>query len=339
MKNIEVPGFILPGIEDITCRDFLVGGAAALLLGGCGSGGGGNEASGETRTVEHALGTTEVPVAPQRVVIADRIATLPNLLALGVEPVAAGTATFTEDPFANVPDSYRVDLEDVESLDVDSGVNLERIAALEPDLIIGQDSNVEEVYEELSRIAPTVAITPDYEDFRTELRFAGRVFGMEERAEELIEDFDRRVEEAAGNLGDPGTASVVSMFPGEVRLYSAESVVGGLVESLGARNVPELESLSVGEVGAGVVYGLSEEVIPDLRGETLILLQNLTRQEETDYIAELESRPIWQSLPAVENDRVFTLDVQLSTGFAGLPGLEATLGELIRFFSNDGNDG
>jgi ABC-type Fe3+-hydroxamate transport system substrate-binding protein len=121
----------------------------------------------------------------------------------------------------------------------------------------------------------------------TELRFAGRVSGMEEQAEELIEDFDRRVDEAAGNLGDLGTTSVVSMFPGEVRLYSAESVVGGLVESLGARNVPELESLSVGEIRAGVVYGLSEEVIPDLQGETLILLQNPTSQEEMDYIAGL----------------------------------------------------
>jgi hypothetical protein len=33
-KTIEKPGFIVPGIEDITRRDFLVGGAAVLLLAG-----------------------------------------------------------------------------------------------------------------------------------------------------------------------------------------------------------------------------------------------------------------------------------------------------------------
>lgn len=35
MKNIEVPGLVIPGVEDITRRDFLVGGAATLLLAGC----------------------------------------------------------------------------------------------------------------------------------------------------------------------------------------------------------------------------------------------------------------------------------------------------------------
>ncbi|MBA2692252.1 MAG: twin-arginine translocation signal domain-containing protein [Rubrobacter sp.] len=63
MKAIEVPGFTLPGIEDITRRDFLVGGAAALLLAGCG-GSDGDSSSGETREVRSGEGSIETRRMP-----------------------------------------------------------------------------------------------------------------------------------------------------------------------------------------------------------------------------------------------------------------------------------
>jgi hypothetical protein len=67
-KSIEVPGFTLPGIEDITRRDFLIGGAVALLLAGCGSGETESEFSGDTRTVESPMGSVEFPENPERLV-------------------------------------------------------------------------------------------------------------------------------------------------------------------------------------------------------------------------------------------------------------------------------
>ncbi|MGI8649384.1 MAG: hypothetical protein ACR2KW_03255 [Rubrobacter sp.] len=66
-KTTEAPEFTISGIENITRRDFLIGGAAVMLPGGCGNSGGSNS-SVETRTFETPAGPVEVPVNPQRVV-------------------------------------------------------------------------------------------------------------------------------------------------------------------------------------------------------------------------------------------------------------------------------
>ncbi len=94
-RGITLPP--LPEIDDVTRREFLIGTAGLLLLpAGCGSDGeGGDEASGEMRTVEHALGTTEVPTEPRRVVVIDSYLTLTTALMLGVPVV--GATTFQEE--------------------------------------------------------------------------------------------------------------------------------------------------------------------------------------------------------------------------------------------------
>jgi iron complex transport system substrate-binding protein len=132
-KTIEAPGFTLPGIEDITRRDFLIGGAAALLLGGCGSSGS-ERVSVETKTVETPAGEVEVPVNPQRVVPGYTtdidVALVLDLPLIGA-PGARGSAS---EAFA----SYQPEdeLEDVEKITTFPTPNLEQIAALGPDVII-----------------------------------------------------------------------------------------------------------------------------------------------------------------------------------------------------------
>jgi ABC-type Fe3+-hydroxamate transport system substrate-binding protein len=65
-----------------------------------------------------------------------------------------------------------------EILDVAGGVPLERMAALEPDLILATNlEGVDEIRDELSRIAPTVTYLKDYRPLWTrsgdELRAGG----------------------------------------------------------------------------------------------------------------------------------------------------------------------
>lgn len=180
-KTIEVPEFALRGVENITRRDFLVGGTAALLLAGCGSGGEESESSGETRAVEHALGTTEVPVSPGRVVAVDTFA-IDAMIALGTE--AAGVRDQ-----ATIPRYMAREVEGIES--VGDGPNLEAVAALEPDLILTLE--LTEVYDELSQIAPTVApafeSSGDWKDVH--LKYA-EALGMEEDGRSLSATLRRR---------------------------------------------------------------------------------------------------------------------------------------------------
>lgn len=81
----------------------------------------------DCRIVEHSLGKTCVPLEPRRVVALDG-ATVGNLLALGMMP--AGVASNL------LPEITRL-IPNVPRLGQSSQINLETLAVLQPDLIIG----------------------------------------------------------------------------------------------------------------------------------------------------------------------------------------------------------
>src|ERR1700754_2282283 len=84
------------------------------------------------REITHAMGTTDVPDAPQRIVILTNEGT-EALLHLGVIPVGAAQS-WEGDPWY---DHLAGPLADTVSLGTETGINLELLASLEPDLIIG----------------------------------------------------------------------------------------------------------------------------------------------------------------------------------------------------------
>jgi len=96
---------------------------------------------GEERVIKHAMGETKVPTNPQRIVVLTNEGT-EALLALGVKPVGA-VQSFTGDPwYPHIKDQ----MTGVEVLGKESEPNLELIAALKPDLIIGNKMRHEKIY-------------------------------------------------------------------------------------------------------------------------------------------------------------------------------------------------
>ncbi len=150
--------------DDATRRQFLIGGASmAALLAGCATSTvpAADDRSGDGRfpvTIEHRFGSTTIPAAPSRVVVAGLVEQDP-LLALGVVPVAT-TEWFGEHPGAIHPWAREAlgDAPLPEVLSIADGFEFERIAALRPDLIVGLLGGPETRgdYDKLARIAPIV---------------------------------------------------------------------------------------------------------------------------------------------------------------------------------------
>ncbi len=107
---------------------------------------------GATRPFTHTLGVSEVPIAPQRIIALHNEAVANNLLQLGVVPVA----TVNEPPFVTIGDVTFPDT--VVSVGGYQEPSLEQIAALKPDLIISAATTHDEIYAQLSAIAPTVPV-------------------------------------------------------------------------------------------------------------------------------------------------------------------------------------
>ena len=101
-------------------------------------------------TVKHMFGETKVPAAPKRVVSAG-YTEQDDLLAVGVVPIAV-TNWWGDQPFGVWPWAQpKLGGAQPEVLDLSNGIQVDRIAALKPDLIVATNAGVDEdTYKKLS---------------------------------------------------------------------------------------------------------------------------------------------------------------------------------------------
>jgi iron complex transport system substrate-binding protein len=284
--------------------------AIATVLAACASGGepsatdaAATDAAATTRVVEHLLGTATVPAEPQRVVTLEA-ESLDPVLALGVTPV--GTGTFADripiPGYLNAPEG----MEEVGAGEPD----LERVAALEPDLIIGMNWAVEPVQSELEQIAPTVALDGNASNWKSNLAIVGEALGRTDEADALLADYEARAAELAETLGDRLDETVVSVVrfrEDEVLLYVRSSFSGIVLDDVG---LPRPESQDV--AGEETSIPVSAEQIPQMDGDVIFIFTlGETGQAQFDAF---EANPLWERLGAVQSGRVHEVSLEYWNG-------------------------
>ena len=142
--------------------------ASVVTLAGCSGTEDSPESSAQDAyTVTHAMGETTVEAAPERVVVLDS-PHLDALIALGHTPVG-----ITESSAGTGAPPYLGEV-DAELVGLTSEPDIDRIAALAPDLIIGAKVRHEAIYDELSGIAPTVFSENSGTDWQEQARITAR---------------------------------------------------------------------------------------------------------------------------------------------------------------------
>jgi iron complex transport system substrate-binding protein len=175
--------------------------AFACVLTGCQESG--FDESRETQRplkVQHAMDEltgTKVPGVAERPMTLTADA-LGDTLALGVKPVRAAL------PGGRVPEYLRRDARGVEVVPPLTELDLAAADALQPDLILGSKEEQEDLYRELSRIAPTVMSEGD--NWKLNLRLHGEALGRTNDAERLLIDWDNRVAKVRAAIRDSGVA-------------------------------------------------------------------------------------------------------------------------------------
>ena len=179
-------------------------------------------------TVTHELGEVSAR-NPQTVVVFD-YGLLDIVDSLGVEVVGVVKATLPEYLSKFKDDAY-----------VDVGTlfepNFERIYELQPDVILVSGRQAE-VYEELNRIAPTVYLTIDPQDywasFSSNVRILGDIFGRTDFAEAELASLQASMEEIADQAGQLRAKALILMVnDGALSVYGPGSRFGVVHKEFG----------------------------------------------------------------------------------------------------------
>jgi iron complex transport system substrate-binding protein len=182
------------------------------------------QATGFPVSVPHKYGTTEIDKAPVRVVTLG-LSDQDPVLALGVVPVGA-IDWFLERPYGKWPWARPLWAGTTPQLVGERDeYNLEKIATLKPDLIIGLYSGMsQDQYQKLSKIAPTVAQPTGHDDYAAPwqdmTRQAGLALGRAAQADQLIADIDARLAKLRAEHPDFAGKTVAVVDPYEAGKYA-----------------------------------------------------------------------------------------------------------------------
>lgn len=248
---------------------------------------------GETRLVEHAMGTTPVPLKPERVVVLDT-GELDSALSLGVTPVGA-VAVSERDPFP----SYLLDrTEGIRTVGTIAQPSLEAIAALRPDLILSSKLRHERIYDQLSQIAPTVFSESVGVVWKENLRLNALALGRCAEAEEQLAGYEQRLAAFRAAMGERlgrTTVSVIRSLPNQVRIQMHASFIGTVLKDAGLPRPPAQDKNVFMEEA-------TLERIPDLDADVMFV----TKFGDDDArLDQLKASPAWAALGVVQRDRVF----------------------------------
>lgn len=242
----------------------LVAAAAAsmLVLGACSTETADAEPSGgETVGIETNNGTMEVPSNPIRVAALDNTS-FETLRAFGIEPVALPKPIMPSVGFEDW-----IDNDDIVDVGTHREPNLEAINEAEPDLIIG-GYRFREYTDELGRIAPTIDISPDDENFvetlKEQTETLGLVFDKQDEAAQIIAELDRAESDAAAKTTGQ-TVFLANVNGGKID--NGAQRIGRLLEPL------DLQDVFAGEEGdVHGDSGLAPETIAQANPDWVIVL-------------------------------------------------------------------
>ncbi len=275
-----------------------------------------------TRAVTHALGQTTIPGQPQRIVVLNQYSLLDYLLAVDIKPVGSTGDAAADYPFGVWLRSRTAGVEMVGDTEEP---NLERIAALKPDLILANPWQ-EDIYPKLGEIAPTVAVPLDYADYEKEFRFVADLVNRQDEAEAILKRHQARLDDvkaALGKRGDQPEVSVVRILSNGARIEGA-SYVRTLLERAGVRRPASQQNTKRLDV--------SLEQIEMMDGDFLFVYSAANAKAEADNAAarqSYEQHPLWGQLRVAKAGNVRVVDSFLWAG-GGILWADAVLAEVSR---------
>ncbi|GAA0619621.1 iron-siderophore ABC transporter substrate-binding protein [Kribbella sandramycini] len=302
----------------------------AVALAGCGSADEPTSpdapaAAGFPRTIEHAMGKTELKTKPQRVVALDA-SFVDATLILDTPVVGYTDYRSIKDKLPEYLGDDRNTLgKDAQAVGTLAEPNLEKIAELDPDLIITAKVRHEKLYDQLSAIAPTIMSETTGPTWKDNIRLEAKALGAEELAEQELTAYEtaaRTVGAAINAKAKNPTISVVRFVDGPTRLYQKSSFSGIVLKDAGLAR-PKSQDVD------GFALEIGPERIKDADADAIFVTEFADDKGLSAKTAgQFKANPLWKPLAPKVHE---VPDLTWMTA-VGLQGAWVILGDLAKSF-------
>ena len=251
------------------------------------------------KTIVHDFGTTELKKAPKRIVILDNL--YGEILdPLDITPVGATTGQSDSQEFSTLFKKQYKDAK-VVSVGWQGNPDLDKIAELKPDLIL-MTGEQEDLYDELSEIAPTVGYqinTDENWDYHETSLKVAEIFDKRDEMKKDLDRVDAReavfAENVKAKFGNQ-KLMYLRVTDNDIRYY-AYGHFGYLYDTY---HFNRAETFNPDDMFQVIDPDKLKDINPDL------LIVQADSQELLDN--KLKNSPVWTSLKAVQNNKVIYAD-------------------------------
>lgn len=183
----------------------------------------------------------------------------------------------------------------------DGSIDLESVAAAEPDLILASQMDLGDQYDDLSKIAPVIGahteedVSGNWQQTVTDL---GEALGRQTEAQQIIDDTAQVAADVKAEHPEfeGKSISMLNYFGLDTIRYlnPDDSDAADLMESIGLTTIAESSSFGSDDISA--------ERLDDTAADVMVIMDN-----SNGRIDELTDNPTFQAIPGVKEGRVLIL--------------------------------
>lgn len=253
-----------------------------------------------TKTVIDAQGrSVEIPASPQRIVA---LWSVGEILALGEKPIGSSTNLlrfYTEEQRAGI-----------EIVGAGAEGDLEKVMALQPDLIVISARATEDDIENYSKIAPTVT-TPFFGDPFETFHTVANILNKQQEEEQWLSQYQSRVNEKRALTRDMNLAEqsalVIQFALKNIYTYKSSTfsvVFNDYQFKLTAKQEELQKDPAFGNLQ------LSLEVLPDFDADHLFVM--ISDEDSRQVYEDFTKSEVWNSMKAVKNKQVHLISNRMA---------------------------
>jgi len=257
-------------------------------------------------------------VNPQRIVTTqDQNALLP-LLELGVKPVGSAGLIDKQSGERRFRRTEGFDTSGIEFVGAYGQPNIEAVAALRPDLIVGPGNEKPEVAQKLGEVAPYVGVQIFGRSLTEALLEFGELAGRADRARSLKAAYDARIAQVKAELRKRHpqmTVTILSTFePGTFALQDCGQAMGTVAHDLELGRPAAQQA--VDRLSCTSNPTTSIERLKEHDADVVFVVDYPAEGGDSPTTQELISQPLWQQLEAAQRGQLQVIDGSVTVGSA-----------------------